>query len=244
MDRAIYDRMAEIDAGHWWFVARRRIVSALITQHVPLKPEARILEVGAGTGSNLAMLQRFGEVDAIEPDEGARALASRRGGIAVKGGLLPDQVEIADGRYDLIVLLDVLEHIEHDVASLKVLRRKLAPGGRMLLTVPAAPWMWSAHDVAHHHKRRYTAATLRAAFREGGLRVRHMSHFNSLLYPLIATVRLLGRLTGREGGDDAMPSPPVNSLLERTFASERHLVTRGALPFGVSLLAVVEPAAG
>jgi SAM-dependent methyltransferase len=242
MDRAIYERMAEIDGAHWWFKARRRIVSALIEQQVPLKPDARILEVGAGTGSNLAMLQHFGRVEAIEPDDGARALASRRAGIPVGGGLLPDRVEIADGRYDMIVLLDVLEHIDEDVASLRMLRRKLAPGGRMLLTVPAAPWMWSAHDVAHHHKRRYTAASFRRAFADGGLRVRHMSHFNSLLYPLIAGVRLAGRLRGHEGGDDAMPSPPVNTLLEHVFAAERYWVTRGALPFGVSLLAVVEPA--
>ncbi len=103
-----------------------------------------ILEVGAGTGSNLSMLQGFGWVDAIEPDEAARALASRRGGIAVGGGLLPDRVELPDGRYDMIVLLDVLEHIENDRGSLQVLKRKLAPGGRLVLTVPAAPWLWSS----------------------------------------------------------------------------------------------------
>lgn len=242
MERAIYDRMAEIDGEHWWFAARRRIVSALIAHHIPLLPGARILEVGAGTGSNLAMLQGFGQVDAIEPDEAARALASRRGGIVVGGGLLPDQVDLPDGAYDLIVLLDVLEHIEDDHGSLNLLRRKLAPGGRMVLTVPAAPWLWSGHDVAHHHKRRYTAATLRAAFGAGGFRIRHMSHFNTLLYPLVAAARIFGKLTGHQGSDDSLPPAPLNTLLEHVFAAERHWVTRGSLPFGVSLLAVVEPA--
>ena len=241
MDRAAYDRMAEIDGGHWWFVARRRIVSALIRRQVALPASAEILEVGAGTGSNLKMLQALGHVDAIEPDAGARALASQRGGFEVGGGLLPDGVELADGRYDMIVLFDVLEHIEDDIGSLSVLRRKLAPGGRMVLTVPAAPWLWSAHDLAHHHKRRYTAATLRAAFAAGGLRVRHMSHFNTLLYPLVAAARIVGRIIGREGSDDAMPPAPLNGLLEHVFAAERHWVTWGSLPFGVSLLAVVEP---
>jgi SAM-dependent methyltransferase len=244
MDRAIYDRMAEIDAEHWWFSARRRIVSALIKRQAPLKPDANILEVGAGTGSNLAMLQGFGRVDAIEPDEAARALASRRGGIAVGGGMLPDQVELADGRYDLIVLLDVLEHIENDRASLRVLKRKLAPGGRLVLTVPAAPWLWSAHDVKHHHKRRYTKRTLHDTLFDGGFHVRHMSHFNTLLYPVVAAARIVGKLTRREGEDDAMPPRGFNTLLERVFASERYWVTRAALPFGVSLLAVAEPAAG
>lgn len=242
MDRAIYDRMAEIDAEHWWFAARRRIVSALIRDQVPLSPHAEILEVGAGTGSNLTMLQGMGHVDAIEPDAKARALASRRAGIHVEGGMLPDRVHLEDRHYDLILLLDVLEHIGDDHGSLRVLRGKLAPGGRMVLTVPASPWMWSAHDVAHHHKRRYTARTLRAAFDAGGLSVRHMSHFNTLLYPLIAAARIAGRLRHREGSDEAMPSPLVNAVLERVFAAERHWVTRGTLPFGVSLLAVVEPA--
>jgi SAM-dependent methyltransferase len=243
MERAIYDRMAEIDAEHWWFAARRRIVSALISAQVPLQPDAHILEVGAGTGSNLSMLQRFGQLDAIEPDAGARALASRRGGFRVAGGMLPDDIDLPDGHYDLIVLLDVLEHVDDDAGSLRVLRNKLAPGGRIVLTVPAAPWMWSAHDVAHHHKCRYTARTLRAAFRAGGLRVRHMSHFNTLLYPLIAAARIAGRVVSKQGSDDSlMPPAPVNGLLEHVFAAERYWVPWASLPFGVSLLAVVEAA--
>ena len=241
MDREIYDRMAAIDGEHWWFTARRRIVSALIEKQAPLRPDARILEVGAGTGSNLAMLQRYGMVEAIEPDDQARALASRRGGIKVWGGLLPDGVPLEDGRYDLIVLLDVLEHIPDDAGTLKVLARKLAPGGRLLLTVPSTPWLWNAHDVAHHHRRRYTAAVLKKVLAGNGFRLRHMSHFNSILFPAIVGARVIGKLTGREGGDDAMPPAPLNRLLSGLFAAERHWVVRGSLPFGVSLLAVAEP---
>ncbi len=241
MDRAIYDRMAQIDGEHWWFAARRRIVAAAIDAQTALPGRARILEVGCGTGANLPLLARYGAVDAIEPDDGARALATRRAGIAVAGGLLPHGVALEDGRYDLIVLLDVLEHIDDDAGTLAYLRTKLAPGGRLLLTVPAGPWMWSDHDVAHHHKRRYTARTLRGVLDSGGFGVRHLSHFNTLLFPLIAGVRLLHKLTGRRGGDDALPSPPVNRLLEAVFAAERHLVTRASAPFGVSLLAIGEP---
>jgi len=241
MDRAVYDRMAEIDRDHWWFVARRRIVAALIERHRPKAGPLRILEVGCGTGSNIAMLQRFGTVDAVEPDDGARALAEARSGLSIKGGYLPDGVALPDQHYDLIVLLDVLEHIPGDRAALEALRTKLAPGGRILVTVPAMPWLWSAHDAAHHHQRRYTASTLTDVFARAGLRLRHRTYFNSVLFPLIVAARGLGRLMGREGGDDAMPPKPLNGLLTGLFGVERYWVAGRSLPFGVSLAAVAEP---
>ena len=240
MDRATYDRMAEVDRDHWWFVARRRIIGRLIEAYRPKPGALRILEVGAGTGSNLELLQRYGAVDAIEPDDGARAFAEARSGLTLKGGYLPD-VAIDDGAYDLIVLLDVLEHIPRDVEALACLRAKLAPGGRILVTVPGAPWMWSAHDVAHHHQRRYTTAQLKRVFAEAGLTPRFWTHFNSLLFPLVAAVRLAGKLLGRESADDAMPSAPVNAALRTIFAAERHWVTMVSIPFGVSMAMVAEP---
>jgi len=242
MDRAVYDRMAEIDGEHWWFAARREIIARLIERQAGLPTKARILEVGAGTGSNLSLLMRYGRVDAIEPDDQARALASARSGLAIKSGLLPDGVELEDGAYDLIVLLDVLEHIPDDGGTLAALRSKLAPTGRLMVTVPAMPWLWSAHDAAHHHQRRYTAATLARVFGEAGYRVRYCSHFNTVLFPLIAAARIAGRVTGREGGDDAIPPRPVNKLLQGLFGLERHAIGRIKVPFGVSLALVAEPA--
>ena len=242
MERAVFDRMAEIDGEHWWFAARRAIISDLIARQ-NLPQGARILEVGCGTGSNLLMLQRFGSVDAIEPDGPARALASRRGGIEVLGGTLPDGVKLDDAAYDLIVLLDVLEHIEDDRGTLEALRGKLAPNGRLLVTVPAMPWLWSAHDAAHHHQRRYTAATLEHVFGAAGFRVRYRSYFNTILFPMIVAARAAGKLLKREGGDDALPPKPLNGLLRALFASERHLMGRASLPFGVSLALVAEPGA-
>jgi SAM-dependent methyltransferase len=242
MERHVYDRMAQIDRDHWWFVGRRRILTALLARFRPRPEPLRILEVGCGTGSNIAMLQQFGAVDAIEPDDDARAFAAQRSGIAVKGGYLPD-VPLEDGHYDLIVLLDVLEHIPDDLTALHALRPKLAPGGRLFVAVPAMPSLWSGHDVAHHHQRRYTRATLDAVIGAAGFRVRHRASFNAILLPAIVGVRLLNRLLGRTGGDeDAVPSPWLNRLLTRTFAAEAGAATRGLLPFGVSLAYVAEPA--
>ncbi len=242
MDRAVFDRMAEIDNEHWWFAARREIVARLIERQAALGRPLRILEVGCGTGSNLELLKRYGTVDAIEPDEPARALASQRSGLPVKGGLLPDGVALEDGAYDLIVLLDVLEHIPDDKGTLAALRGKLAAGGKLMVTVPAAPWMWSAHDLAHHHQRRYTAGSLTKVFQAAGFQVRYRTHFNTVLFPLIAAARVAGKLLGREGGDDTIPPGPLNRLLKGLFGAERHLVGRAALPFGVSLALVAEPA--
>ena len=235
MERAVYDRMAEIDGDHWWFSGRRKIIASLIQQQVAPGPGARILEVGCGTGSNIALLQKFGTVDAIEPDDGARAIATTRTGVPVQGGLLPDGVVLADGAYDMIVLLDVLEHIPNDREALSALRSKLKPGGKLLLTVPAMPWLWSTHDVAHHHQRRYTAETLEKVVCDSGFRVRHRSHFNTLLFPLIVAARAIGKFTGREGGDDAMPPRLINRALEVVFAAERGWVSRRRFPVGVSL---------
>jgi len=242
MDRAVYDRMAEIDGDHWWFAARRRIIIRLIETWRPKPGPLKILEVGCGTGSNLDLLKAFGTVDAIEPDDGARALAAERSGIAVKGGYLPHGVPLEDGAYDLIVLFDVLEHIPEDVPALSYLTAKLAPGGRVLVTVPGAPWMWSEHDVAHHHQRRYTVAQLKTVFGQAGLKPRFTTHFNTLLFPVIAAVRLAGKLLGRKGGsDDSMPPKPVNAALTAIFGAERHLVATVPAPFGVSIAMVAEP---
>lgn len=239
MDRAVYDRMAQHDATHWWYVARRRILAGLIASHINPPRNARILEIGCGTGHNFSMLGQFGTVDAIEIDEGARALAEERLGRPILTAPLPGLDGIADASYDVIALLDVLEHIEEDTASLASIRKKLKPGGKILLTVPANPWMWSAHDTAHHHHRRYTRAGLAAVAQQAGLKVELLNHFNSLLFPVAAAARLAGKLMGKKTSDDQMPAAPVNAVLTGIFGLERHLVGRVPLPAGVSLVAIL-----
>jgi SAM-dependent methyltransferase len=239
MDRVIYDRMAEHDSTHWWYRARRDVLADLIRRRVTLPSPAAILEIGCGTGHNLPMLAQFGAVDAIEIDPASRAVASGRLGRPVGDAPLPALTGIAPASYDLIALLDVLEHIDDDTAALTAIAARLRPGGRVLLTVPQFMWLWSGHDVANHHFRRYTKATLRAAIAGSGLRLDLLQSFNSLLFPLAAADRLLARATGREGSDDALPPPLVNTLFERIFGLERHLVGRVPMPPGVSLVALL-----
>ena len=239
MDRIIFDRMAALDQTHWWYVARRDILSDVIARVIKPPKDARILEIGCGTGHNFPVLTRFGHVDGLEVDDAARAIASERLGAAVGSARLPELPGIADASYDLIALLDVLEHIEGDLAALTSIKAKLRPGGRILVTVPANEWMWSAHDTVHHHYRRYNRATLNAVIAAAGLRVDMMSHFNSLLFPLAAAVRIAGKVTGRAEADDAQPPALLNALFKGIFALERHLVGRVPLPAGISLVAVL-----
>jgi SAM-dependent methyltransferase len=243
MERDVYARMAELEQEHWWFVARRAILVETLTRLVDLPPAARVLEAGCGTGGNLAMLSRFGKVSAFEPSAQARRMARENGAFDVREGQLPDKIPFEPGGFDLVAALDVLEHVDEDLKSMRALWSQLRPGGWALITVPAFSFLWSAHDERHHHKRRYARDELVVRIRAAGLSPVFVTYFNSVLFPLIAGVRVVKkalRLTDVE--DDKMPAQLVNRTLRAVFASERHLVGRLPLPFGVSLLVVARKA--
>ena len=239
MDQAVYIRMAKDEESHWWFAGRREILRALIEREIRLPSAARILEAGCGTGGNLDLLTRYGRVDAFEYDARAREIASGKSGLPVMPGSLPSDVTLEEGAYDMIALFDVLEHIEHDSASLKTLGTGLAVGGKLLVTVPAMPWLWSAHDEHHHHFRRYTKGTLLDAVHRAGLEVEKAGYFNTLLFPLAVAERFAKKLAGSDTPSDEKPGALLNSTLGRIFASEKHIAGRVPMPFGLSLFAVV-----
>lgn len=238
MEPQVYARMAEVEEIHWWFVGRRRILDRLLGSLV-LPPRPSILEIGCGTGGNLALLARHGAVSAIESNAGARAQAARGGVTEPLAGRLPDDIPFEGEFYDLICLFDVLEHVEDDGAALRALFARLAPAGLIFLTVPAYQWLWSDHDRLHHHMRRYSLRALRRLAEESGFTVHHGSYFNSFLFPAAAAVRLLSKLLKLGSGDDtAVPAGPVNAILTGIFAAERHLLPRFSLPVGLSVLLV------
>ena len=232
--------MAQVEDSHWWFCARRSIVASMISR-LDLSPGARILEPGCGTGGNFAMLARFGEVYAMDADPDACRFSSARKTAIVQQGQLPDQVPFENVTFELVVMTDVLEHLVRDQETLTVLRERLKPGGSILATVPAFPFLWSAHDATHHHERRYVAGELRALFERAGYAVDYLSYYNFLLFPAIAAARLLGRLrksSPQHDHDLRAHSGLVNSLLRTVFSSERYAIGHLAVPFGVSLLVV------
>ena len=238
MERVVYDRMAELDELHWWYKARRRVLQALIERKVQPPADDQVLEVGCGTGHNLKMLEGFGSVDAIEVDAEARSVAEKRLGRAVSASPLPELDGIGRRHYDLVAALDVVEHVPDDRATVDALASCLKPGGKLLVTVPAHQWMWSAHDELNHHLRRYSKSGLTKLIDGSPLRLEAIGYFNSLLFPLAVGARLASKVTGRGGDDDALPPRPVNYLFERVFAAERRLIGRVPLPPGLSLFAV------
>ena len=238
MERIVYDQMAELDDRHWWYRGRREVLAALIRRIVRPPQDAEILEIGCGTGHNFPMLGAFGHVDALELDDQMRAYAERRLGRNVMSAPLPELAGVPDRGYDLIGAFDVIEHIDDDRPAIAAIATKLKPGGKFVMTVPAHQWMWSTHDVVNHHKRRYSKRSLRDLIEGSPLRLEALGYFNSLLFPAAVAERVASKARGKDEASLSLPPAPLNAVLERTFAAERHLIGRVPLPPGLSLYAV------
>jgi len=242
MSPEAYLEMAETEAEHWWFKGRRDVLLAVLRQ-LGLPAGARVLEVGSGTGGNLPMLEQFGCVHGLEMDATARMLTDRKTGgrFDIRAGRCPDEIPFQNQRFDLICFFDCLEHIADDIGSLQQMRKLLAPGGAIVLTVPAYQWLWSSHDVFLHHHRRYSRASLERCARAAGYTVERASYFNTLLFPVAVAARWLDKLTRRaRSSGDAVPPRAVNSLLYRILRSESRWLPERSLPYGMSLLAVLK----
>lgn len=243
MEAAAYREIAEHEDHHWWFAGRRSIIDALLAR-LPLRENAKILEIGCGSGGNFQMLARYGTLSAGECNSEACRMARDRGSVRVSPCALPAQFPFDDETFDLIALFDVLEHIEDDHASLTAVRRHLSAGGWVILTVPAFPFLWSAHDVYNHHFRRYTRHTLNETLSRSGFQPHYGSYFNFWLFPLVAAVRVSRNMLGSEerGGDLSMPPAALNGLLAQVLGSEKAAMGRFSLPFGVSYIASAQAA--
>lgn len=236
MDAAYLATHVEEDRRHWWFRGRLAVLRACVERVAPDR-RVRLLELGCGTGNVLAALGEFGEAVGMETHP-ALIAAGRGRGLDIRRGALPDDLVVPPGWADVVLLLDVLEHLDAAAAALATARLALSDGGALVVTVPAYAWLWSGHDVALGHRRRYTASRLRALVTRAGFSVTHVSYFNTLLFPVVALARLWKRVRGDARHDLVRPGDRLNRLLERIFALERHLAPRWRLPFGASLLLV------
>jgi SAM-dependent methyltransferase len=242
MDQRLMKAMLEVDERHWWYRGRRTIVRAELDR-LPISSGARVLDAGCGSGRMLEELADYGAPAGIELDPDAAAFAASRGKGEVKVGRL-EELPWEDGTFELIICLDVIEHTPDDRATLTELRRVAKPGGWLLVTVPAYQALWSLHDVANHHYRRYSRRTLRLAALEAGWRVRRMTSFNGILLPPAALVRFAQR--GRRPDNGYTPELRLgpewlNGLLEQPLRAEARWLSRGrTLPAGLSLMALLQ----
>ena len=246
MEPRAYERLIDLQCRHWWFRARRRVIRAVLRRHVP--PGGRVLEVGAGAGGNVAMLREWGRVTALEPNPLAADHLERLAGrlaVEVVREAVPTPAPERLGRFDTIVALDVLEHIRDDAGALRFLRGRLRPSGTLVVTVPAFEFLWSSHDVALHHERRYSRRALVGKMRDAGFTIRFASYFGLLLLPPAAALRCLDRFRKGAGqwgqwGADALPAW-MDRCLYALFAAEARLAGRVPLPAGLSVVVVASP---
>lgn len=235
-------RMLAVDERHWWFVGRRAIVGAVLPpagagDGLP----ARVLDAGCGSGRTLEMLRGRGELSGIDLDARALEAARARGHADVRECAI-EALPWPDATFGLVTCLDVIEHTDDDVRALAELRRVMAPGATLVTTVPAYPLLWSDHDEAHQHRRRYTRRSFLAAARAAGFDVVRDTYFNTVLFPPAAAVRLAGRLRrgpSRRTNYEMTPGG-LDAPLAAVMQAEARLIGAGLrLPFGLSLLTVL-----
>jgi SAM-dependent methyltransferase len=241
MEKAYELQTHRAEDRHWWYRGRRRLLHRVISQ-LALPPGTRILDAGCGSGRNMVELARYGTVTGVELSEVSVAAARERQIGEVVAGSIAD-IPLESDSFDLAVCLDVIEHLQDDRPPLRELRRVVAPGGALLVTVPAYQWLWSSHDTVNHHHRRYTRASLLQAAAATGWHCERITYFNSLLLPVAIAMRTLERVrpADAESSPDLwVPPAPLNRLLQQPMNLEAAFIGRNghSLPAGLSLLAV------
>ena len=242
-------RLLAAEDRHFWFRARNETIAALVSGTFKELPRGfRVLEVGCGSGNVLRVLQRMAggraSVEGLELSREAAEAARLRTGLSVTTGYLADLDPSAS--FDVIVAFDVLEHIADERGLLRQMTDRLRPRGRLILTVPAHPSLWSPFDVASGHERRYTPRTLTRALRAAGFDIEYTTYFMSVLFPVMWLRRRL--LTGEERDMGAILDsefrivPGVNQLAYQVLRQEARIVkARRHLPMGTSLAAIATP---
>jgi SAM-dependent methyltransferase len=235
-----YSILYELEEKHWWHVGRREIIAGFVREICSHFAENRphILDIGCGTGGNLRMLSQFGEAEGVDVSPDAVAFCRERGLQNVKLGAA-ESLPYEDATFDLVTALDVVEHLDDDVAGLREMRRVLRPGGRLLMFVPTFMFLWGVQDEVSHHRRRYRLAELRRVANEAGFSIERTTYANITFFLPTLLGRQLMRLTGiRPESENNINISALNGLFGALLGAERHFLRHVNFPFGVSGLCV------
>jgi len=235
-----YPILYQVEERHWWYVGRRRIIRSLVEKIFATldNPNPRILDVGCGTGANLKMLADYGKAEGVDISQQAVDFCRERGLGSVKLGAA-ENLPYENDSFDLVTSLDVVEHLDDDVAGLREMRRVLRPDGRLLLFVPAFMFLWGVQDDVSNHRRRYTLPGLLRAVEAAGFAVEWSSYANISFFLPVLVVRSVMRWLGlRADTEYGINISLMNGPFSRLFAAERFILKGGKLPFGVSAVCI------
>ena len=235
-----YPILYEVEETHWWYVGRRRIIQCLVEKICTSlnSPNPRILDVGCGTGGNLKVLSAYGRAEGVDISPQAIEFCRERGLDSVKLGAA-EQLPYENGSFELITALDVVEHLDDDVAGLREMRRVLRSDGRVLLFVPAFMFLWGVQDDVSNHRRRYTLHGLLRAVETSGFSVEWASYANISFFLPVLLVRSVMRWLGlRAATEYGINISLMNGPFSWLFAAERFILKRGRIPFGVSAVCI------
>lgn len=242
MDKQAYIEMSKIEANHWWFCSRRKIINKILKSYCSER-NSKILEVGSGTGGNTQLLSQFGSLDSVEKNPFAIELAKQKNpNFDYIQCELPRQLDIIENdTYNLIVLLDVIEHIREDKLTLKGLGSKLKKNGMILITAPAFSFLWSQHDVFHHHYRRYSKKELIDLVESADLKISYRTYINFFLFIPVVIFRICHKFfsKNKHSNDELINNKLVNNIFKLVYSLESKFLPHVKLPFGVSHLFVI-----
>ena len=228
---------------HWWFVGRRKIVISLVKQIIGTLNCPRIVDIGCGAGATLKQLEDLGAATGVDISSSAVSYCRHRGCRRVCR-VEEEALPFGDNKISLIVSLDVLEHIDQEYRHLREYHRILKDDGKLLMTVPALPWLWSSHDRANRHRRRYTRNHLKTLLERESWQIERLTYCCTFLFPLIMVIRLISKLVNKSiksynaDWNFKIPGLGINWIFSRIFAAEAFWLARWRLPIGSSLLVV------
>jgi SAM-dependent methyltransferase len=239
MEASAYAIESQVEAGHWWFVGRRKLLADMIVRHrVP--EDARVLDIGTGTGTNLRLLQSLGFANrrAIDTSEEAIRWCAEKGLGEVEKGDVTD-LPYADGEFGLVLATDVIEHVDDHRRAMAEISRVLAPEGIAIVTVPAFQSLWGLQDEVARHKRRYRLKSLRRLVQDSGLACAESFYFNYILLVPIWIARQILRLARvKLHSENELNTPWLNRVLTLIFMMDVATARVVHPPAGVSIVAV------